>query len=116
MSAIKVPTNFNIDLEFEIPEFYRRLIALLIDFVIIFFYMKIAREIVLAIAANTDLGDINNIYNLTWLDIVFRYMPPLLYFVVLEIMMNGQSIGKKIVNIRVVDEYGGKASISQFII
>ena len=31
MAAIKVPTSFNIDVEFEIPEFYRRLVALLID-------------------------------------------------------------------------------------
>ncbi len=37
MGAIKVPTNFNIDLEFEIPEFYRRLVALLIDSLILFF-------------------------------------------------------------------------------
>ena len=45
MGVIKVPTSFNIDVEFEIPEFYRRLIALLIDMLIQFFYYKIAEQI-----------------------------------------------------------------------
>src|SRR5690242_3985816 len=115
MSAIKVPTNFNIDLEFEIPEFYRRLISLLIDFVILFFYIKIAQQIVLGILANSDTDSLNDLYNIQGLDLLIRYLPPLLYFLVCEILMNGQTIGKKIMNIRVVDENGGKASISQFI-
>jgi hypothetical protein len=40
----------------------------------------------------------------------------MIYHVVLEITMNGQSFGKKIMNLRVVNEYGGRPSISQFII
>jgi hypothetical protein len=35
---------------------------------------------------------------------------------VLEITLNGQSVGKKIMGIRVVNEIGGRPSISQFII
>ena len=31
MAVIKIPTNFNIDLEFEVPEFFRRILALVID-------------------------------------------------------------------------------------
>ena len=31
MSTIRIPTSFNIDLEFEIPEFHRRLLAWIID-------------------------------------------------------------------------------------
>jgi hypothetical protein len=40
----------------------------------------------------------------------------MIYHVTLEILMNGQSVGKKIMSLRVVDELGGKPSISQFII
>ena len=48
MGAIKVPTNFNIELEFEIPEFYRRLVALLLDILIEFFYFRIIVEVLSA--------------------------------------------------------------------
>ncbi|MEQ1678171.1 MAG: RDD family protein, partial [Chitinophagaceae bacterium] len=43
-------------------------------------------------------------------------LPIMLYHVVLEITMNGQSIGKKVMGLRVVDENGGRPSISQFTI
>ena len=45
MAVIKVPTNFNIELEFEIPEFYRRLLALLIDMIIVYVYLRLGVEI-----------------------------------------------------------------------
>ena len=116
MAVVKVPTNFNIDVEFEIPEFYRRFISLIIDFVIQFFYYKIAVEILSSIAGGMDIWDSEQQYNLHWLAIVLLLLPLLIYHPLLEITMNGQSIGKKITNIRVVNENGGKASISQYLI
>jgi uncharacterized RDD family membrane protein YckC len=115
MGAIKVPTNFNIELDFEIPEFYRRLIALLIDIVILFFYYKIANEIFSSIAANSNRFDDDTAYNLQAVRLLL-VLPIMIYHVVLEITMNGQTIGKKIMGLRVVDENGGKPSISQFLI
>ncbi len=64
MAVIKVPTNFNIDVEFEIPEFYRRLISLVIDMVVLFFYYKIAREILVSVVSNSDLSDTDTMYDL----------------------------------------------------
>lgn len=115
MGAIKVPTNFNIELDFEIPEFYRRLGALLIDIVILFFYYKIANEIFLSIVRSSDRFDNDTAYDLQGIRLLL-VLPIMIYHVVLEITMNGQSIGKKIMGLRVVDENGGKPSISQFLI
>lgn len=115
MSVIKVPTSFNIEVEFEIPEFYRRLLALLIDMLIQFFYFKIAGEIFEAIVLKSDIWDSDIQHNL-WATILLLLLPIMVYHVVLEITMNGQSVGKKILGIRVVHENGGRASISQFII
>jgi len=116
MAVIKVPTNFNIDVEFEIPEFYRRLIALLIDFLMQFFIYKLGILLLEVLASNIDYKESEQWYNLHWLSIVIILGPILIYHVLLEITMNGQSIGKKILNIKVVNENGGKASISQFLI
>jgi uncharacterized RDD family membrane protein YckC len=114
MAVIKVPTNFNIDVEFEIPEFYRRLIAWLIDVVIEFFYFRIAIEIFKTFAGSAGYGE-DSSYNLQSIALVL-FLPIMIYHLVLEITMNGQSFGKKIMNLRVVNENGGKASISQYLI
>ena len=116
MAAIKVPTSFNIDVEFEIPEFYRRLIALLIDILINYFYLRIAVEIYKSIARGSDFMDTDTNYNLQAIRIILFSLPILIYHVVMEITMNGQSIGKKIMSLRVVNENGGRASVSQFLI
>jgi uncharacterized RDD family membrane protein YckC len=115
MAAIKVPTSFNIDVEFEIPEFYRRLIALLIDILIMYFYLRIALEFYKSIARSSNFMDPDTGYNLQALGLLL-FLPILIYHVVLEITMNGQSVGKKIMALRVVNENGGRASISQFLI
>jgi uncharacterized RDD family membrane protein YckC len=113
MGAIKVPTTFNIELEFEVPEFYRRMLALIIDMVIEFFYIKIAIEILKSVESNSWDSDsyLNN--QAIWATLM---LPIAFYHVLMEITMNGQSVGKKIMGLRVVDEKGGKASISQFLI
>ncbi len=116
MSVVKVPTNFNIEVEFEVPEFYRRFLSLLVDFLVQFFFYKIAVAILEAIAGSMDIWDLDGQYNIQWLAIVFILVPLLCYHLVLEIFTNGQSVGKKITGMRVVDEQGGKASLSQFII
>ncbi len=115
MSVIKIPTSFNIDVEFEIPEFYRRLITLFIDMVIQFCYMRVAFEIFRSIASSATFADRDGAYNLEAIAVVL-FLPLFIYHVVLEITMNGQSIGKKIMGLRVVNENGGRASISQFLI
>ncbi|MBL0274318.1 MAG: RDD family protein [Chitinophagaceae bacterium] len=114
MAVIKVPTNFNIDVEFEIPEFYRRLISLLIDVLIEYFYLRIAGEIYKDIVYNSS-GGTDSGYNMQAIGLLL-FLPILLYHVVLEITMNGQSIGKKLMGIRVVNENGGRPGFSQFII
>ena len=107
MGAIKVPTNFNIELEFEVPEFFKRLLALVIDMVVQYFYIRIAIEIYKSIGSADDpIGGIG----------LTLFLPVMMYHLILEITLNGQSIGKKVMGLRVVDEMGGKPSISQFLI
>lgn len=113
MAAIKVSTNFNIDLDFEIPEFHKRMFAWVIDMVIQTLYLILA--IRLYIEYLTQNLTEANIEDAGW---VFRIIlwPVIIYHIICEITMNGQSLGKKIFRIKVVNENGGRASISQFLI
>lgn len=115
MAEIKVPTSFNIDLEFEIPEFYRRLFSLLIDVLIEFFYLRIAIEILKAIDHATASYNSDSGHNL-WAFSLLLFLPVMIYHLVLEITMNGQSFGKKMMGLKVVNENGGRPGFSQFII
>jgi uncharacterized RDD family membrane protein YckC len=114
MAVIKVPTNFNIDVEFEIPEFYRRLLSLIIDMTFQYFYLILAGAIYTSAIRNSD-GGIDSMYDISALRLLLL-LPIMIYHIVMEITTNGQSIGKKIMNIRVVNENGGRPGISQFII
>lgn len=109
MSIIKIETAFNIELEFEIAAFHKRLSAYIIDFIILLLYlicMKYFFYEVLEMRQNANMG----------LDILIISLPMLLYSLVTEVSMNGQTIGKKLMAIRVISLDGGEPDLGQFIL
>lgn len=115
MGIVKVATSFNIDLEFEIPEFHRRLFAWLIDVAIQIIYLRIAVKLLSNSLSTSDFSSEDAQYNAwgLWMMII---VPIFTYHLICELAMNGQSIGKKIMGIRVVNENGARPGLSQFII
>ena len=49
-------------------------------------------------------------------DILTISVPMLLYSLVCEVLMHGQTIGKKLLNIRVISLDGGEPQLSQYIV
>lgn len=113
MSIVRIATNFNIDIEFTAPPFYRRLFAWVIDIIILIFYFIVAVRFLDYLARQTS-GRSDSMATMA-ISLVLL-LPFALYHVVMEITMGGQSIGKKLMGIKVVSENGGKPSIGQFII
>ena len=114
MSVIRVSTSFNLDIDFEAPPFHRRLFAWMIDLFILIFYIINASRILRQIQRNMDPTE-DNMYNMWAIGLVL-ILPFIIYHPVCEILMNGQSVGKRLMGIRVVNENGGKPSVSQYII
>jgi uncharacterized RDD family membrane protein YckC len=113
MSIIQVATPFNIDLEFEIAEFHKRLLAYMIDFFIMVMYLVIMK--------NLYYGGFSRVSDETLeshigIDILTISVPMLLYALVSEVLMHGQTIGKKIMKIRVISLEGGEPTLGQFLI
>lgn len=109
MAIIQIATAFNIDLEFEIAEFHKRLLAYLIDFVLLIIFlfgMKYLLYAGFALEMEENAG----------LDILVISLPMLLYSLLTELWMNGQTIGKKLMAIRVISLEGGEPTLGQYIL
>jgi len=111
MPLIQIETPFNIELEFEIAEVYKRLFAYLIDFSILLVYFMSMKYFYYG---GFNLAGAENLKSHVGLDILTISIPMLLYSLVCEVMMHGQTIGKKIFNIRIISVAGGEPSLSQY--
>ncbi len=109
MSIIQISTAFNIDLEFEIAVFHKRLLAYLIDFFILILFLFSMKWVLYA-------GFSINMKDNIGLDILIISLPMLLYSLTSELWMNGQTIGKKLMSIRVISLDGGEPTFGQFIL
>ena len=108
MLLVKLDTGFNIEVDFAISPFHRRLFAWIIDLAVMLTY---------SIAGNKLLG---LVFKPSWIEMqwaaVLFGLPILLYHLLFEIFFNGQSIGKKAMSIKVISADGGQPSISQYLI
>ncbi len=109
MAIIQIETAFNIDLEFEIAAFHKRLFAYMIDFAILVIFL-FSMKFVLYNAFFTRLE--NNV----GIDILVISLPMLLYSLLTELWMNGQTIGKKLMAIRVISLDGKETTFGQYLL
>lgn len=109
MSIIQINTAFNIDLEFEIAEFHKRLLAYIIDYLLLIIYLWAMKTLLYD-------GFNINVESNAGLDILVISLPMFLYSLLTELWMNGQTIGKKIMGIRVISLDGGEPTLGQYIL
>ncbi len=108
MATVQINTVFNIDLEFEIAPFHKRLLAYLIDFTLLIIYLYSLKTL---LYDGLDLGRGN-----IGIDIIVISLPMLLYSLITEISMNGQTFGKKLMNIRVISLSGSEPTSGQYVL
>lgn len=111
MPSISIETPFNIPLEFEIAEVYKRFFAYVIDFSILLLFFISMKYFYYG---GFGFKGVRMLKSHVGLDILTISIPMLLYSLVSEVMMNGQTIGKKILKIRVMSLDGGEPSLSQY--
>ncbi|MEO8721448.1 MAG: RDD family protein [Ginsengibacter sp.] len=113
MPLVQIETPFNIDLEFEIAEAHRRLFAYVIDFAILLLFFISMKYFYYG---GFNLTDPESLKSHVGLDILTISIPMLLYSLFCEVMMHGQTIGKKVLNLRVISLDGGETSLNQYIV
>jgi uncharacterized RDD family membrane protein YckC len=107
MLTVKLDTGFNIEIDFPISPFHRRMFAYIIDWLVMYLYWLVISALL--------KSELNDFESKLWLRVLIA-LPALIYFPALEILTNGQTIGKRIMGIRVINAEGGQASISQYIL
>jgi uncharacterized RDD family membrane protein YckC len=106
MLIVKLDTGFNIEIDFPISPFHRRLFAWLIDVVIMFVYTWTLGRV---------LDFMVRWRHMEWVAILIG-LPVVFYHLLFEVLCNGQSIGKMGMSIKVISADGGQPSISQYLI
>lgn len=105
MDSIKVQTTQNVEINYEVASLSDRVFATLIDYVVILGYI-ITLSLMMYLTA---LGDDAGIAVL-----VLIFVPTMFYDLLFEMFMNGQSIGKKLMNIKVIKVDGTQPSFLSY--
>jgi uncharacterized RDD family membrane protein YckC len=114
MSTIRIATSFNIDVEFQAASFHRRLLAWVVDVIVAIIYFSVIMKMLSLLGWSGSSGERED--NFRAVSILIVYIPILLYHPLCEIFLKGQTVGKRITQLKVINEYGGRPSVSQSII
>lgn len=109
MAQIRIETVFNIDLLFESAPVHKRVSAYGIDLFVMIAYLIVMKFIMYDVFALST-------YDFIGLDMLLISIPLLLYPLLCELFMHGQSIGKRMMKIRVISMTGSEPTVSQYII
>lgn len=104
MQNVNIRTAQNVGIQYELAGLGARMAAFAIDVAVLIAYF-IAISIILSKLGLDSL----------WLGLMF-YLPAMLYHLLCEIFLNGQSIGKKQMNIKVVKLDGSSPSIGGYLL
>ena len=108
MATVQINTAFNVGLDFEIAPFHKRLLAYIIDFALLAIYLFSMKYL---LHEAIGIGD-NNF----GIDMLAISLPMFLYSLFTETLLNGQTIGKKLLKIRVISLEGGEPAFGQFVL
>lgn len=109
MAIITIGTPFNIDLEFKIATFGKRLLAWLIDIFVICIYFYLMLRFIYPLFGMGEAVIAGTL-------VFVIYIPVLLYQLLFELFANGQTIGKNLAGIAVIDIAGNEPTLGQYLL
>ncbi|HTF16459.1 MAG TPA: RDD family protein [Chryseolinea sp.] len=105
MQTVRVRTTQNVFIDYTLASIGDRILAYLIDRIVLVFYTVV----LFALFAQAN---VNNV----WFWIVFLGVPWLFYSLAFEITMNGQTPGKRVMNVQVVKLDGTPPTVGNYLL
>ncbi|MGK7395810.1 MAG: RDD family protein [Candidatus Cyclobacteriaceae bacterium M3_2C_046] len=111
MQKVSIETTQNVQIDFQIASLGDRILAFLIDAGIQFLYIMI-----MIIMFSSIIPSLEQQVETFILVLILLMLPVMFYHLLFEIFMNGQSIGKKQMKIKVVKLDGSQPSIGSYLL
>jgi uncharacterized RDD family membrane protein YckC len=113
MKKLQIKTAQNVNIKFTVATVFQRLLAFLVDNVVKFSYFYFANKLFgFSILDDAISGDG---WTIKAMEVLFL-LPVTFYSLYSEILMNGQTLGKKLLKIRVINIDGFKPATTDYII
>jgi uncharacterized RDD family membrane protein YckC len=110
MNTISITTSQNIELEYELGSLGDRILGRILDGLVITGYIIILFSLI-------GFGKLEKFTQYhPWIMVTFVGFPVVFYDLLSEILLNGQSVGKKVMGIKVISLNGNQASLGQYLI
>lgn len=117
MKTITIITPSNIEVEYRLANVGSRLGAAIIDYALQFLAVLLVALIIFNFGRQMDILEFNVNYSIVWaVVILIIFMIFMGYFIVCELLMNGQTIGKRILGLRVIRDNGQPIEFSHALI
>ncbi|MBS1911910.1 MAG: RDD family protein [Bacteroidetes bacterium] len=111
---VQIQTSQNVDIEYDIATVGDRIAAGVIDMLVLTGYMMVIGYVVLPLLGRR-LSD-EGLGTVAVVILILLYLLMFLYPLLCEVFMDGQSVGKKAMQIKVVRLDGGQATLSAYLI
>jgi uncharacterized RDD family membrane protein YckC len=116
MSEFNILTAQNVSIEFESAGVGDRIVATILDSIFMFFYMLVVYFIFFAVVLGKS-GNIDNSDSSFFVIVAMLcFVPVIFYHLLSEYFFNGQSLGKRIMKIRVIKLDGTEPGIGAYLL
>ncbi|MFK7969746.1 MAG: RDD family protein [Bacteroidia bacterium] len=110
MDTIIIPTAQNIELEYPVASLGDRILAAILDLLIVIGYVTITSGML-------NLYDFWDFVRGDWSpEVIAGMLPAMLYTLLSETFMNGQTLGKKALKIQVLRMDGSRPTLSEYVV
>ncbi|MBY8963906.1 RDD family protein [Flavobacterium sp. D11R37] len=115
MSELSITTTQNVNINFNAATLGERILAYLLDLVIWIAYFVIIYGVLFRVTGLNDLLNEMDTWSAMAISLIF-YLPVMLYTLILESLMEGQTLGKRIMKIKVIKIDGYQAGFGDYLI
>jgi uncharacterized RDD family membrane protein YckC len=112
MSQLVINTSFNIELGFELAPIHKRVVAYLLDLFVMVTYIFFMGYVLSGAGSNF----FDKLESYSYFISFLLFSPIMFYSLLSEMMLNGESVGKRIMGLKIISLDGNRPSISQLVL